>query len=73
MLMHKGKVGVSAHAMLRYLERVHGVDINDMVDHLVPDDLEDQMAVVGHTGKFPGPPGFRLVMKDGVVVTVITS
>lgn len=71
--MHKGRVGVTAHAMLRYLERVHGVDINEMVEHLVPDNLELQMGVVGDTGKFPGPPGFMLIVKDGVVVTLVPS
>lgn len=71
--LHKGRVGVTAHALLRFLERVDGVDMEGAVNRLVPDDLESQMRVVGSTGKFPGPPGYMLVMKDGVVVTIVPS
>ena len=71
--LRKGKVGVSAHALLRFLQRVDGVDIEDAVRRLVPDDLEEQIDVVGGTGKFPGPSGYKLVIKGGVVITIVSS
>ncbi len=71
--LRKGKVGVTAHALLRFLERVDGVDIEDAVGRLVPDDLENQIDVVGGNGKFPGPQGYRIVVKDGIVITIIPS
>lgn len=71
--LRKGKVGVTAHALLRFLQRVDGVDIEDAVRRLVPDDLEHQIGVVGGNGKFPGPKGYRVVVKDGVIITVVPS
>ena len=71
--LRKGKVGVTAHALLRFLERVDGVDISGAVERLVPDDLEGQINVVGGNGKFPGPKGYQIVVKDGVVITIIPS
>lgn len=71
--LRKGRVGVTAHALLRYLERVNGIDLEAAVDELVPDLLEFQIDVVGGNGKFPGPPGYQLVVKDGVVITIIPS
>jgi hypothetical protein len=71
--LHKGRVGVTHHALIRFLQRVEGIDIDAAVDKLVPDDLQDQIDVVGPNGKFPGPPGYRLVVKDGVVITIVPS
>lgn len=71
--LRKGTVGVTVHALLRFLERVDGVDIEDAVERLVPDKLEGQIAVVGGSGRFPGPPGYKLVVKDGVIVTIVPS
>ncbi len=71
--LRKGRIGVTAHALLRYLERVDGVDLKRAVDGLVPDALEGQVDVVGGTGKFPGPPGYQLVVKEGVIVTIVPS
>ncbi len=71
--LHKGRIGVTAHALLRYLERVDGVDLDKAVNGLVPDALEGQVDVVGGNGTFPGPPGYRLVIKDAVIVTIVPS
>jgi len=71
--LRKGKVGVTAHALLRFLQRVDGVDIEDAVRRLVPDDPEHMIGVVGGNGTFPGPKGFRLVIKDGNVITIVPS
>jgi hypothetical protein len=71
--LRKGRVGVTQHALIRFLERVKGVDLEEAINEMVPDTLESQMEVVGYNGKFPGPPGFQIVVKDGVVITVIPS
>ena len=71
--LHKGRVGVTVHALLRFLERVDGLDISGAVDRLVPDILQEQIDVVGGNGTFPGPPGYQLIVKDGVVITIVPS
>ncbi len=71
--LRKGKVGVTVHALLRFLERVDGVDIENAVERLVPDKLQEQIAVVGGNGSFPGPPGYKLVVRDGIIVTIVPS
>ncbi|MEE9365829.1 MAG: hypothetical protein V3W44_03990 [Dehalococcoidales bacterium] len=50
-----------------------GVDLDKAVNGLVPDALEGQVDVVGGNGTFPGPPGYRLVVKDAVIVTIVPS
>ncbi len=70
---HKGSVAVSYHALLRFLERVDGIDLQGVIDRMVPEALEYQLAAAGSTGKFPGPPGHMLVIKNKIVVTVVQA
>lgn len=64
-------VEITDHAVLRFLERVHGVDIDK-----VRADMQSPALAIANTFGCPvliGRHGERLVIRDGVVVTVIAK
>lgn len=63
-----GEVIVTEHALLRYLERVHGIDLEDIRRRMLTDKA---VALIKNfkTGKIPSD-DCRLVVKDGTVITV---
>ena len=65
----KHKIRVSDHAVLRYIQRVHGVDVESIREQMIPERVLDAIQAVGGVGKFPTG-GCHAVAKDGVVVTV---
>ncbi len=59
----------SDHAILRYLERVKGVDVEAAKAEMLADKMEEQ-ALEFHSGEFPSADGSHyLNVKDFVVVT----
>lgn len=62
---------ISDHACLRYLERVYGVDIKKVRAEMDTPAL--RQAVKFGSPVLIGKHGERLVIKDGVVVTVIAK
>jgi hypothetical protein len=60
---------VSEHSMLRYLERVHGIDLVKVEQAILTTAIREAVAVCGN-GKFPSGTGFRAVVQDNTVVTV---
>lgn len=63
------KIVVSEHAILRYLERVDGVDIDQIRESILTEELKkysDQFT----SGKFPFNKHNRAIIKDNVVVTI---
>lgn len=62
---------VSDHAIVRYIERVYGIDIEAIKAELLTEDAREQIKIVG-SGKIPSGP-FTLVVKRGTVVTVLTE
>ena len=63
---------VSEHAMLRYLLRVQGLDIAQVARDLVPDRIKEQIKMLGN-GTYPIPEkGFKIVVKENVIVTIHT-
>lgn len=67
----KTKIHVSDHAVLRYLERVKGFDIDSIKDEMVTHELRVLVAGFGGEGEFPGP-GCRFLLKDKTIITVKT-
>lgn len=59
---------VSEHAILRYLERVVKVDVEEVKRRVLTDDLKGRIL---DDGLYPNPEGFRLVVRDGVIVTIL--
>lgn len=69
-----GKVTVCDHAVVRYLERIGGVDIESAKATILPGSIEANVAVLGD-GIYAVPadgdrPAFKTVIRGGVVVTV---
>lgn len=67
--MKKSRVTVSDHAVLRYLERVQGIDAESLRRHIGRQ--VDSVMMEGACGVIIGGFTFRIV--NGVVVTVMPS
>lgn len=59
---------VTEHALLRYLERVYGIDLEETKRTMLDDGVADLIKQF-KSGKIPSN-GCRLIVKDCVVVTV---
>lgn len=76
-----GRVYVTDHAVFRYLERVKGMDkstieegginLRNIKKRLITDKVKKMINVVG-SGRFPHEE-CTLVVKDGVVVTIVND
>jgi len=66
------KIIVSEHAMLRYLERVRGIDLQEIADIIL---TEKSVKVVQEFGdcKINTENGFKIIVKNNSVVTVSTK
>lgn len=60
---------VSDHAILRYLERIQGVDVQSVRDKLLTPKLKEFVATVGGNGTFPIEGG-KVVIRDNTIITV---
>jgi hypothetical protein len=65
------RIIVTDHAIVRYLERIAGVDIEGLREE-IKKETELAGGVLGN-GKFMIGGGFRAVVSDGRVVTIIES
>ena len=63
---------VSEHAILRYLERVEGIDIEAIKHKMVSQSAEKQIKALG-SGVFPVGVSHKLRVRKGYVVTVLTE
>lgn len=62
---------VSDHSLIRYLERVKGLDIEALRQEIVTDELKALYKQLGD-GKYPiQQEGGRAVVKDGVIVSIV--
>ncbi len=61
---------LSEHAILRYLERVVGINMEDVKKKIVTETLKEQYSVLGD-GKYPIENEFFVRVKDNVIVTVL--
>jgi len=62
---------ISEHAMLRYIERALGVDLDAMKKEILTEALIAGVAFC-RSGKFPIKDGIKAVVKNNVVVTIET-
>lgn len=60
---------ISEHALLRYFERVENRDLQPIRDWLLPPDVRERLESFP-SGTFQIGHGFKVVVKDRVVVTV---
>lgn len=60
---------VSEHAILRYLERVKGLNIEEVKAEILDDSLRSKIEVVG-SGRFPLRDGCQAIVKNKTIVSV---
>jgi chromosome segregation ATPase len=65
------KVGITDHALLRYLERIHGFDVEEVKKRLLTDKLRTSMQMYGK-GKITEN-GITYIFRDNAVVTIMTD
>ena len=62
---------VSEHALLRYIERVIGIDLKDIEDNILNEADKENIKSLGNC-KYPKD-GFKLIVKNNVVTTIVTK
>lgn len=66
------KIVISEHSILRFLERVHRLDIEKLKQEILPPNIEAQARALGN-GTYPVSSSHKLKVKDGTVVTILTD
>ncbi len=61
---------ISDHALLRYIERIVGVDMDELRDTILTDQIKAALRL-GATGVTVN--GIKMIAKDGVIVTVLSE
>lgn len=61
---------VSEHAIIRYFERVKGIDIEEVQKEILNEKIKDMTKTIGCNGTFPNN-GFSVIIKDSTVTTVV--
>lgn len=69
--LQKKDIIVSEHAILRFIERTMGLDVEAIKAHIVSDTMKTQIAALGGKGVFPHPQGGKLRVNNNTVVTII--
>lgn len=71
LMLQNKKLTVSEHAIIRYVERVLGINIEDIENKILNQTTYHLVEELGN-GRYPCNNGqFMIVVKDGCVVTVI--
>lgn len=70
-LTGKPGIKVSEHCLLRYLERVKGIDIHELEREILCEQVLGLVESLGVNGTFPAA-GFSVVLKNGTAITIKT-
>ena len=62
-------IRVSEHAILRYLERVKGINISEIEKEILSDEVLNLVNQLGGTGGYPNK-DFKVLMKNYTVTTI---
>ena len=68
-LEFNGNIRVTEHAMLRYLERVKGIDLDKLEKEIITEEVINMVKVLGGNGSYPNN-GVSLKMKNGTITTI---
>lgn len=68
--MLRSDVVLSEHAILRYIERCMGIDLNTVKQEIIDEKTKDTIKKLGD-GHYPLKSGGKIIVKDNVIVTVI--
>ena len=63
---------ISEHALLRYCERVMGINMDEVKQKILNDRVKTFITQLGGSGQFPAG-GFHVVMKNNVVTTILPT
>lgn len=67
-----GKVAViSEHAIIRYLERAMGLDLEQLRSEIHSDKFKSAYKAMGGNGRYPIGNGVTAVVRDGVIVSIV--
>lgn len=61
---------ISEHAIVRYMERVKKIDIEEIKKEILSEKVTKMISDLGNNGTYPNENGFQLVIKNNVVVTI---
>lgn len=65
------EIKITDHAVIRYLERVKGIDINIIRNQIIKEEIIPHMKILGGSGRFPIKDNYIIVMKDYKVITIL--
>ncbi len=68
--MNNPAVMISDHAVIRYLERVAGLDVDGLRNKILPTGVAALIQGLGD-GVYPIGDGYRVVVKNNTVLTVV--
>ena len=69
-LNNNTNVKISEHAIIRYMERVKGLDVTEIEKEILTDEVLSLIEKLGGNGKYPVK-DFQIVMKDYTVTTIV--
>jgi len=62
---------ITEHALIRYMERVKGIDVEAMRKEVTDNKIVEQIDVLG-SGTFPCG-DYKIVVRDSIIVTVLCN
>jgi chromosome segregation ATPase len=62
-------ITITEHAILRYIERVRGINLKEIEEEILTDELKSTVSILGGNGKYPLN-GCRAVLKNNTIVTI---
>lgn len=71
-LESKKDLRVSEHALLRYVERVKGIDLAEIEKEILDEDLSKWTEKLGGNGQYPHQKGYQRVLVNYTVTTILT-
>ena len=69
----KGKIEITDPAIVRYMERVCGLDIGQVRQDILPPNAFKLIQAFAQNGKYPASDKHRVVVQDATIVTIIDS
>ena len=71
-LINASRIKVSDHALVRYLERVKGMDIDAIREEIIDEEIERQVSILGGHGTYVSKDSsYRVRIQDNTAITVI--
>lgn len=70
-ILNQDKPHISEHAVYRYMQRVQGVNTDEIREQMLTPQALDLLDKMGWAdGTYPAGQGYSLVVKDGTIVTI---